>query len=389
MSFENKTKVWVFGLVLLAFAASIGCDMKGKLDDMHDKTNAMAVDLKDSKDTAQGMSGKMDKTYTAIEDTRDTAQDTFHGMRPLLSLQNHETSYQLMLKDKSLGEKLSDAAAYYYTCQFQGFKGVRGDTHVTQEDLLALDAADFVEKAGSLLSPDSALNGEFFPMNSEIMNRLAFAATMSKTFPQQKIDAATNGFEVVSIYSMVVKALRSLKQNPYSTAAELRKDHEFLVNFREKVETLVGMMQARLNFLAIFVYGEIAGLEYETKVAGAFETLSLTNSWSFAGDQEISLYDKNLTQIEQYIYYLKSALRTKRALVEYGADATLNDTRWYLYIGSIYRKVNFDGRSWKSKDPHFAPLKSSIAQFNYFARALNMPWQDFLKIDQDLYKDDR
>jgi hypothetical protein len=388
MSIENKTKILVCGLAFSTCLGLVGCGINDRLNDMHDKTNAMADNLDTSTKNTVGMSKKMDATLLRTAELEEISSKMHSGMRSEMLSNGREEQWKELFKAKDIGQKLAHAGSFFYQYEFQGFTGFLSDDHRMQENMKAQAAEDFMKRVEFLLGNTSNIPETRIANSQRNLTRMALAASMSRVFPEQEYDAGQRGFEVVSVYSMIVQALESLKKHPYESTKDLMAEHEFLVILRMKEPTLVNMMQTRLNFIPLYVYGEIAGLGHESLLDAVAQTFSLIHSNVVGYAPEISLYDKNLTQIEKYNYYLKAALRTRRVLIEYGAGASLDTSSDSLFIGDVFKRVNFDGFSTKRFDFRFSQLRPAIRDFNYLAKLLVAPWQEFMKVDAESYKDD-
>jgi hypothetical protein len=388
MNFENKTKVLVLSLAISTMILAAGCGMKENLDDMHDKTKHMADTTDKLADTSGDMSTKMDKTIATSGKIFDISNDLFDGSKVAMIVGTHRDFFNYILNDKDMGNKLADGAGFFYTLSYQIYKGSHLDTVKKQNEYKEVSVVEFLERSEYLMQP---LAWYELPMGNDRQTLLALAGTMGRIYPTQADDGAANGFQPVSMLSMFQEALDSLRLNPNAPMSKLP---DYLATLRSKHESMVKILQARLNFIAIFVYGEITGLGRQKTWTGLREAMRHGNVGGLFKSRDVTqniyFHDKNLTQIEKYNFYLRNALRTKKMLIDFNKGAQLDTDANSLWIGKIFKNME---SSWSQYQPHYPkPVRDQIAPtfkvFQTLVKALNMNEQDFSKVDPDLYSHD-
>lgn len=343
--------------VSIPFALSSGCSVKKQLDEMHDATVRLAEDSP-KKDGTNVMANYLLKGDTArMRMEKLEAMDRAHSMRG----------------------KMSAAAAYYYSFEYQSWNAAIGATPELKSAMLHRmveeyfnDIAEYRDRndGTSATSKDNTREGLY-----------ALAAAMHRIdSDRERTPAEFFTTDPESVYSLVANTLIQ-----YRAAYEAKQvNQNDLKLWQLKIlqnETLaIQMLKIRANFLFASPLAVVAGMDSDR---GFWRTIGLqgiadffSGAWKKMIGGSDPQYNLSRAELEYESLKLEKALETRRALAQMGVQLEIDQD-----VYDIYENLREEENDMETKRADYFSKTMSSAKFQEVRhfRSLVDQWLNFDK----------
>ena len=344
---------------VLSFLIFAGCspfktmeEMKDTTKKMSDTTDEMGKDVKETKEISQQMKEQ-------VEQTNQTALNTYNDLRSKDSADARVTFLKQMKEAKTIEAKISSAAKYFQSFEFQLWKDFSTDNEATLDALKEQAVSEFFRELSDLVKPDYMKKGKEYlgglRSTPDFMNLFALSVTLHyKHISQERVTKET-GRTSVSMLSIILEALEqgvSVKKGLIKVD-DLPHYAKELLLFEDKA---VYMLQLRHVSLAKMSLGKMTGLDItpmdipfvDAETTGYLQkpkALWAETKMKFM-DWDLDLAGMNEVEMNTVTRWLAESVSTQRKLMFLGVrplvDQNLKDIFYHL-------KVNSGRRSEKTK----------------------------------------
>lgn len=296
-------------LLLLSLTTLLGaCEMKKNLDEMHGAT----VEMNNTTKTMNENTTQMNERTTEL---KTATGELYDALRQGDSLAARRAALDNLVKIKDPARKLSEAAKYFMSFEFQFWTNEGQDAGEEQRHELAREAAMEFFKDVQQFIPDLKLKPN--PMAGQIiateksnlvngLNSLSVAMHYLNPKQEQRLkehpEMKPLSMNKIIEESLLAKATieageKSLRDYPAYV-------HEVLAN--EPIA--IYLLEARYNFLAAILLGKSTNIAHSKLAA----TRTLLTDWT------LDLSKFNIAQTEEIKQFISGALKTKAVLTKVG-----------------------------------------------------------------------
>lgn len=332
---KKKNSLYRTSLVGLSLTALMtGCGELKKVDDMRESTVGMGKTTTQMNNTTSQMKAKMDsleQKTTVLSDMTDELYDT---LRQGNSLQLRREAYDSVLKAPTSFKKISEAAKYFMSFEYQVWNPLGQDLESNKlNDLAQQETLEFFLEIEELAPRDGSVDPTVLPDASDIKsadNRSASFNAMAVSMHQvnRKKARATKvaGLDKVkSLYDLTEEALLTPRDKAQEGYIREILAHE---------EKAIQLLQARYNMFPTMLFDMVE------KISEA-SLISKIKAPLFGWD--LDLGKLNATQLEYYqTEILDQSIKAKDLLVKLGIKPVMN---WKLKLLFDKMKIKASGKN--------------------------------------------
>lgn len=289
------------GFLLVAVFTVSAC---GPIDDMKEMKNTTAEMKETTKELAE-VSKKMNKSTTRID---DSAGNTYRDMRLDTSISNGFKALNEMEAANSLEQKMTAAAYYMASFEFQVWKNKDLDTPEVRQQMFALSVkrlfADIKEYVSSLNDSQNfpPLITATTSADNKLKNLYAIAAILHEVNPNQEIMHKVNNVAVTNMLELITEGLATAKSSNINQLPEYQK----IVAQNEELAVL--LLQLRYNILTLKSISFVSNVQEKTTLATMY-----LKSWT----PDLSNLS-NASKVEYAIKVTQAALDARNRLTSNG-----------------------------------------------------------------------
>jgi len=296
-------------ILLMSLAAVLNaCEMKENLDEMHDSTVEMNKTTREMNQTTS----EMNERTSGLE---EATGELYDALRQGDSLAARRAALENLINTEDSGRKLSEAAKYFMSFEFQFWTDSNQDKGQEKRMFLATSGAREFFKDIHQFIPNGDMTPNPFAgqihetSKSNLVNSFnALATTTHFMNPKQEAHLAQKpGMKALSMNIMIEESL--LAKASIESGAKKISDypgyvHEVLAN----EQAAVYLLEARYNYLGALFLGRATSIATSKFTAARY----VATKWS------LDLSKFNSAQIEEFNSFLKGALLTKNTLLKAG-----------------------------------------------------------------------
>ncbi len=301
--------------VLAGFAVALNaCDMKRNLDEMHDQTAEMNRTTQQMNETT----GDMNKRTEGLE---NATGELYDALRQGDTLAARRSALDNMLKAEEPARKLSEAAKYFMSFEFQFWTNAHEDKGEAKRiDLATLAAREFFKDVYQFI-PNGVMKTDPFAyqiISTDKGNLIAclnaLAVTAHYLNPKQEKRLKENpSLKSMSMYKMIEESL--LAKAPIESGEKKISDYPgYVFEILSNEPAAVYLMQARYNYLSVLFLGRATPIAHSKWAGVKF----------FARKWTLDLNKFNAAQIEEFNMFLEGALKTKKILQQIGVKPEMD-----------------------------------------------------------------
>lgn len=323
------------------------CQVKKNLDEMHNATVEM-------NQTTQNMNQNTTQLKTATD-------ELYNALRQGDSLAARRSSLDNLTKTANPAKKLSEAAKYFMSFEFQLWNNEGQDFGDHRRETLAKDAALEFFKDVQQFIPDMKLKPQ--PLAGQILSTEdgnlihslnALAVTMHYLNPKQEHYLKEHpGVEPFSIYALIEKSLLA-KASIESGEKSLSDYPAYMAEVLANEDVALYLLEARYNYLAALFLGRSTSIAHNKLSA----VRALTTDWT------LDLSPFNVARTEEIKLFISGALKAKALLNKVGASPRLDPI-----IKRILKNMNVVSTQ-KALSPRKAVLDQEIIELTSKIREL-------------------
>jgi len=354
-------KTLILGSALCTFSS---CDVKQKMDDMHENTKKMAKITEGMAGTTVEMSGttkEMAKTTNGMakttgemaittqgmavktEDLRATSFEMYDAMKQGDSSNGRRMAFQEIWKADSSGSKLTEAAKYFAAFEFQLYSGIAQDQSEEKKLHLMEDAtAEFFKSVKEFYVADEAVNPTAQAKDGAVANKQAsfnaIAAALHEVNRKQKELLEKNHVKEEERISMLKMITESLKQKSAIDSGQISYTEvpAHVRNVLENEEIALQLLQARHNFILTIFLSESTDITKSKLNAVKMSVMK----W------DLDLSKRSLPDLKKFSRYLKAVSEARQALKAVGTAPVVDSS-----LNRIFGKSQLAGVETKDNSP--------------------------------------
>lgn len=297
----------LFFLLSLAVALN-ACEMKHNLDDMHDSTVEMNQTTKEMNQTTE----EMNKRTSGLE---NATGELYDALRQGDSLAARRSALDNLLKAEDPARKLSEAAKYFMSFEFQFWMNANLDKGEEKRwDLATLGAREFFKDVYQFIpngnmTPDPFAGQILSTEKSNLVNCLnALAVTTHYLNPkQEKFLKEHPEMKSLTMNKMIEESLLA-KASIESGEKKITDYPGYVFEILSNEPAAVYLLEARYNYLGALFLGRATAVSNSKMAAVKY----IAKKWT------LDLNKFNSAQIEELNLFLAGALKTKRTLKQIG-----------------------------------------------------------------------
>jgi hypothetical protein len=267
-----------------------------KMDNMTDSLNETNKKMSDMTTKLDSMSGSMDKMYS--------------DLRQGDAMQARVKSIEMMENTEELGAKVTHAAHYLLSFEYQLWKGDTQDTPEKRLSLMNDAVRELATDIQRYISDDHSVSTG--NADARLKNLFAIAMSLHMNNPSNESLLRSKGLEPVSMFALIKSGLASgaalkngtikLEELPAHASSVL----EYEANF-------IYLLQLRSNMFPGMVVGSLSNADSDSY-------MGLKGIWSkinlFLRPWDAKTPDRNLVQLRLYASWLQDAAALRCFLVE-------------------------------------------------------------------------
>jgi hypothetical protein len=344
-------------MVLLSFAVALNaCEMKRNLDDMHDQTAEMNKTTQQMNQTT----GQMNERTEGLE---NATGELYDALRQGDSLAARRSALDNLIKTEEPARKLSEAAKYFMSFEFQFWTGRNQDkSEEKRMDLATLAAREFFKDIYQFI-PAGVMKVDPFAdqiISTEKGNLIAslnaLAVTTHYLNPKQEIRLKEHPeMKPLSMYKMIEESLLA-KSSIESHEKEIKDYPGYVFEVLSNEPAAVYLMQARYNYMATLFLGRTTPVAHSKWTGIKF----------FARKWTLDLNNFNTAQIEEFNMFLDGALKTKKVLLAVGAKPEMDFMLKRMLNNMTLVDITSNPRTNSTKVTHFREIATRLTELKKF-----------------------
>lgn len=352
-------------ILLLAFATTLNaCEMKRNLDEMHDSTKEMNETTREMNQTTSEMNKRTDSLETATGELYD-------ALRQGDSLAARRAALDNMIKTDDPGRKLSEAAKYFMSYEFQFWMDKNQDKGDEKRQVLAtMGAREFFKDIyqfipNGTMEPDPFAGQIIGTKKSNLINCLnALSVTTHFLNPKQERLLKENPeMKPLSMYKMIEESLRAKAaiEAGEKTAADYPG---FVTEVLQNEDVAVYLLEARYNYFMALFLGRATPVA--TSKYAALKGISIQWGRHMAYDWDVDLSGFNTVQIEEFNLFLTGALKTKKLLTDLGIQPRTASLLKKMFSKVRLKDITTDSKINSAKVKDFREIADKITELKKF-----------------------
>lgn len=344
-------------LVLVGFAVALNaCDMKRNLDDMHDQTAEMNKTTQQMNETT----GKMNERTEGLE---TATGELYDALRQGDSLAARRSALDNMMKAQEPARKLSEAAKYFMSFEFQFWTNANEDKGEEKRiDLATLAAREFFKDVYQFI-PNGVMKADPFAdqiISTEKGNLIAclnaLAVTTHYLNPKQEKRIKENpSMKSISMYKMIEESLLA-KASIESGEKKISDYPGYVFEILSNEPAAIYLMQARYNYLSALFLGRATPVAHSKWTGVKF----------FAKKWTLDLNSFNAAQIEEFNMFLDGALKTKKILQQIGAKPEMDFMLKRMINNMTLVDITGNPRTTSEKVSNFREIAARLTELKKF-----------------------
>ncbi len=309
-------KTIITSLAIVLFVAA--CGEQKKLHEMHDSTQNMEQTTQKMSDTTKDLKGKTDELAA-------TTDELYDALRQGNALQLRREAWNSLLQAPSMFRKISEAAKYFMSFEFQLWNKHAQDVTVEKRNILSQQAAkEFFMEIEELAPEENSINvtaqADGNDINSEENKNAAFnamAISMSQINRKQLSAIEGSQHNIITMYSLMEEALLA-KSSLQKGTANLGTKEPFVREILAHEAKAIQLLQTRYNIFPLML------IEAATHIS---EQNILTKIKMATFGWELDLDKMNAVQLDYYQKeLLDEALRARDLMLKLGIKPELDST---------------------------------------------------------------
>jgi hypothetical protein len=352
MKTTNKNLIFLLSLVVALNA----CEMKRNLDDMHDSTVEMNKTTKEMNETT----GKMNERTEGLE---NATGELYDALRQGDSLSARRSALDNLIKTTEPARKLSEAAKYYMSFEFQFWTDHNQDKGEEKRlDLATVAAREFFKDIYQFI-PNGVMKPDPFAdqiISTEKGNLVACLNALSVTThylnpKQEAYLKAKPEMKSLSMYKIIEESLLA-KASIESGDKKITDYPGYVFEVLSNEQAAVYLMQARYNYLSALFLGRTTPITH--------------NKWTgvkfFAKKWNLDLRNFNAAQIEEFNMFLDGALKTKKILIGIGAKPQMDFMLARMINNMTLVDINQNKNTIAAKVSTFREIAARVTELKKF-----------------------
>lgn len=326
----------MISMMSVSLFLNLGCSVLNSLESVKNDTSAVKVGAEDIKRKTEEVSNKTTELY---DDLRHNEAE--QKRRQLLHDMNQTTNSAL---------KISLAAKYYMSFEYQLWGGKGYDTAKRRQEMAALALKEFLIEIQQFI-PDRTIDISPLSPKDPSMNLNVLTATMDIDDPKQdRMREAMPELKHINILSLLKDGLKigAGLRNKSIVTTQFAPEVEEVLNF-EKLS--IDLIKNRVQFLPVLVLTQVSDLGFS----------NLTAAKMYFMNWELDLEQLNIVQMKLYTKYLHAAVEDIEFLKSIGVEVKLNSSVVDFYKNmKIKNEKNqsFDGENKQVQQEFVKSLKS-------------------------------
>ena len=299
-------------LLLLSLSTLLGaCEVKKNLDEMHGATVEM-------NETTKTMNKNTDEMNTRTTELKTATGELYDALRQGDSLAARRAALDNLVKIKDPARKLSEAAKYFMSFEFQFWTNEGQDAGEEQRDELAKEAAmEFFKDVQQFipnmkLVPDPMAGQILSTEKSNLVNGLnSLSVAMHYLNPKQEQRLKEHPEMTPLSMNKIIEESLLAKASIESGEKKIADYPKYVPEVLSNEAIAIYLLEARYNFLAAILLGKSTNVAHSKLAA----TRVLMTDWTF----DLSKF--NIAQTEEIKLFIAGALKTKKTLAKLGVHA--------------------------------------------------------------------
>lgn len=287
--------------------------MDGKMGNLVEQITGMNKTLLELGSDMKAMSGKLDGMSAKMGDLLGKMNEIYDVARPGLAMILRDQSFARIKSNKGLPAKISAAAKYYMSFEYQVFQENGTEGQRKRLELANAAVAEFLREIKALLPKNQPQDKvmSFTGANEEIE---ALAVAMHRVNEIQEAWIAREpSVKKLSMLSLMIDGLKSAREVGGDSA--FGDAHpEYLKTVLVDRELALWLLKIRMNTLVKLTLGRVSPLT--TGTMGVFKTFGFVR-WDLRPSQQ------EIAMLEEINRYLMGAVQTKQTLVALGQKPEL------------------------------------------------------------------
>lgn len=352
MKASNKSLI-----ALLALATTLNaCEMKRNFDEVHDSTKEMNETTQEMNKTTAEMNERTSGLEVATGELYD-------ALRQGDSLAARRAALENLIKTPDAGRKLSEAAKYFMSFEFQFWMNNNQDKGDEKRQVLATMAAreffkdiyQFIPKGEMTADPFS---GQIFSRKkTNLVNCLnALSVTTQFLNPKQERFLIENPeIKPLSMHKMIEDSLLAKA----AIEAEEKKVTDYpgyVAEVLANEQAALYLLEARYNYFMTLFLGRATKIAYDK--VDAFKYIAF--KW------ELDLSKFNIVQIEEFNSFLTGALKTKELLHSIGVKPNTETFLKRMFKNMTLKDISADAQMNKTKIKEFREIADKLTELKKF-----------------------